>query len=199
MKTKYLFIILSMLIILTGCEKKSEIEEFKENVEIVDTTTVEESEVVNEETEITNSETSLAKDIKEEKKEKSIQITNDKETKTQPTTTIKKEETNTTKYQPKKTEEVKATTKVEQPKENIWDKLGMTEYQYYNEPMYKWEKVDFSVEKYGSENAAREACAKYGDQYEPYLNGEVLYNCSTVTTASGKYLGEWFHTEKLYQ
>lgn len=114
-------------------------------------------------------------------------------------------------------QEVKTTTKQETPKEQttqkqettkpvettkpkekpIWEVLGMTEYQYYNEPMYSWEKVDFSVSKYGSEQAALNACLEYGDKYEPYLNGEVAYHCTTVNTASGKYLGEWFHTEKL--
>ena len=114
-------------------------------------------------------------------------------------------------------QEVKTTTKQETPKEQttqkqettkpvettkpkekpIWEVLGMTEYQYYNEPMYSWEKVDFPVSKYGSESAAREACAQYGDKYEPYLNGEVAYHCTTVNTASGKYLGEWFHTENV--
>lgn len=83
--------------------------------------------------------------------------------------------------------------------ENIWDKLGMTEYQYYNEPMYSWEHVDFSVNTYGSESAARNACLNYGDNYQPYLNGEVLYHCTTVNSASGKYLGEMFHTEELIQ
>lgn len=90
------------------------------------------------------------------------------------------------------------TTTTEQPKQKpIWEQLGMTEDQYYNKPMYNWEHVDFSVEKYGSEKAATDACLKYGDNYEPYLNGEVSYNCSTVTSASGKYLGEMFYTEKL--
>lgn len=82
-------------------------------------------------------------------------------------------------------------------KNGPWDNLGMTEYQYYNEPMYSYEKVDFSVVKYGSEQATIQACLEYGDNYAPYLNGEVAYHCSTVYTASGKYLGEWFHTEKL--
>ena len=91
---------------------------------------------------------------------------------------------------------------VEQPKEEPkkqtpWEALGVSEYHYYNEPMYSWERVDFPVSKYGSEANCRKACAEYGDNYEPYKNGEVLYSCSIVTSLSGKYLGEYFSTEKL--
>ena len=94
------------------------------------------------------------------------------------------------------------TNVVEQPKEEPkkktpWETLGVSEYHYYNEPMYSWERVDFPVSKYGSEANCRKACTEYGDHYEPYLNGEVLYSCSIVTSLSGKYLGEFFSTEKL--
>lgn len=91
---------------------------------------------------------------------------------------------------------------VEQPKEEPkkqtpWEALGVSEYHYYNEPMYSWERIDFPVSKYGSEANCRKACAEYGDHYEPYINGEVSYSCSIVTSLSGKYLGEFFSTEKL--
>ena len=71
---------------------------------------------------------------------------------------------------------------------NPWDILGITEDQYYNKPLYSWEHVDFST---------YEECANYGESYKPYLNGEELYHCSTVSSASGKNLGWMFHTEKL--
>lgn len=93
---------------------------------------------------------------------------------------------------------------IEQTQENTtskndkpWDKFGVTEDDYYNKPAYKWEKVDFSIEKYGTESKTRKACLAYGDNYEPYLNGEVSFNCDSVFSLSGKYLGEMFHTEKL--
>ena len=87
--------------------------------------------------------------------------------------------------------------KEEPKKQTPWEALGVSEYHYYNEPMYSWERVDFPVSKYGSEANCRKACAEYGDNYEPYKNGEVLYSCSIVTSLSGKYLGEYFSTEKL--
>ncbi len=77
---------------------------------------------------------------------------------------------------------------VEPKKQEIWESLGMTKDQYYNQPMYSWERVDFK---------SREECVTYGDKYEPYVNGEVLYNCRDVTSPSGKYLGAMFDVEKL--
>ncbi len=109
------------------------------------------------------------------------------------------------KSEPESKQEVKETNnedntsvnKEEPKKQTPWEALGVSEYHYYNEPMYSWERVDFPVSKYGSEANCRKACAEYGDNYEPYLNGEVLYSCSIVTSLSGKYLGEYFSTEKL--
>lgn len=92
---------------------------------------------------------------------------------------------------------VEQTTTQPNEETGLWTAWGKTKDEYYNKPLYSWEHVDFSVEKYGSESACQQACINYGDNYGPYLNGEVLYNCSTVNSASGKYLGEMFHTEKL--
>lgn len=77
---------------------------------------------------------------------------------------------------------------VESKKQEIWEALGMTKDQYYNQPMYNWEKVDFKT---------MNECLEYGNKYKPYLDGEVLYNCHDVLSASGKFLGVMFDTEKL--
>lgn len=69
-----------------------------------------------------------------------------------------------------------------------WEAVGKTENQYYNEPMFSWERVDFGT---------MQECLSYGEKYELYLNGEVLYNCRDVLSASGKHLGIMFETEKL--
>lgn len=69
-----------------------------------------------------------------------------------------------------------------------WEKLNITEDQYYNSPMYSWEKVDFKT---------IEECTNYGDNYIPYINGEVLYNCHDVFSIAGRHLGVMFITEKL--
>lgn len=117
------------------------------------------------------------------------------EKKTIETTTPKTNSNKTLSNEDKK--ETKPATEQVTNKTAAWEKLGVTEDEYYNNPIYKWEKVDFSVDDYGSEKKAREACLKYGDNYEPYLNGEVSFNCDSVSSLSGRYLGEMFHTEKL--
>lgn len=133
---------------------------------------------------------------KEEIKTKpQIKKNNDSTTQKQNTnTSVPKNETKTPE-QPPKTEQPKQPEPVKEQTE--WEKLGMTEDQYKNQPMYKYEHVDFSVEKYGSEAAATQACLEYGDRYQPALDGLENYNCSTVYSRSGRYLGEMFHTEKL--
>lgn len=76
-------------------------------------------------------------------------------------------------------------TKQEEKKElNVWEELGMTEDEYYNKPAWKWAKVDFAIEKYGSEDACFNACVKYGESIG------MGFSCSTINSASGRYLGE---------
>lgn len=65
-----------------------------------------------------------------------------------------------------------------------WEELGMTEDEYYNKPAWNWARVDFPVEKYGSEEACFNACIKYGEE------SEMGFSCSTINSASGRYLGE---------
>jgi len=77
-----------------------------------------------------------------------------------------------------KQEEIKQPTVTETPSINTDDIT----------PMYSWERVDFKMES---------ECLAYGDSYEPYLNGEVTFNCRIVNSKSGKLLGYMFDTEKL--
>ena len=65
-----------------------------------------------------------------------------------------------------------------------WEELGMTEDEYYNKPAWSWAIVDFPVEKYGSEEACFNACIKYGEE------SKMGFSCSTINSASGRYLGE---------
>ncbi len=105
----------------------------------------------------------------------------------------------------KKDENEKEKSFVEQPNEQevkeqtvkknstgIWDSLGMTKEQYYNEPMYSWERIDFDATSCGSEENCLNECAIKGDTYLNYL-----YSCDIVTSASGKFLGVMLDLEKL--
>lgn len=84
-----------------------------------------------------------------------------------------------------KQEEQKEETIKETPKKiKIWDELGITEYEYYNTPMWKWATVDFSIEKYGTQDACFNACTEYGE------STGMGYSCSIINSYSGRYLGE---------
>lgn len=82
---------------------------------------------------------------------------------------------------------------VEEPKQqevptnktvNPWDRLGISEYDYYNKPDHSWAEVDFKLSDYGSEEATLNACKEYGKQH-----GGGFF-CDRVNSYSGNYLGE---------
>lgn len=83
--------------------------------------------------------------------------------------------------QPSISETPKETPKQEN---NIWDELGITENEYYNSPAWKWAKVDFHIDKYGSQENCLNACIEYGE------STGMGYSCSTINSYSGRYLGE---------
>ena len=203
MKVKIFIIIFVIVLLISGGlltlkfnDNKSVVSVEQKESEIVDSENDQfiedgEEEQKNEKIEVVEKNETTKKIETKPSENKKVELSTQQEVKT----TTKQE---TLKEQTTQKQEITKTVETTKPKEQpIWEVLGMTEYQYYNEPMYSWEKVDFPVSKYGSESAAREACAQYGDKYEPYLNGEVAYHCTTVNTASGKYLGEWFHTENV--
>ena len=199
-----IIVIIGATILIAFCLKddKKELTDNKvkinEEIKIDKSNDKKEEEVVNEKPVEEDSTKKVSESKKETKTEKIESNKNTTQSNSQKTTTTTSSNNKTEQSNSSATTNSNTTTTTEQPKPKpIWEQLGMTEDQYYNKPMYNWEHVDFSVEKYGSEKAATDACLKYGDNYEPYLNGEVSYNCSTVTSASGKYLGEMFYTEKL--
>lgn len=67
---------------------------------------------------------------------------------------------------------------------NAWDELGITENEYYNSPAWSWARVDFAIEKYGSQEKCLNACIEYGE------STSMGYSCSTINSYSGRYLGE---------
>lgn len=67
---------------------------------------------------------------------------------------------------------------------NAWDELGITENEYYNSPAWSWARVDFAIEKYGSQEKCLNACVEYGE------STGMGYSCSTINSYSGRYLGE---------
>lgn len=125
------------------------------------------------------------KNISSEKEVSTNTVEKEKNIPEQKTSIVQKEEKAT---QPKQKEVEKSVTnepKQEEKKEiTAWEELGMSEDDYYNKPAWSWARVDFPVEKYGSEEACFNACIKYGEE------SEMGFSCSTINSASGRYLGE---------
>lgn len=89
---------------------------------------------------------------------------------------------------------VSNSTTDDSPKEQTpWEKLGITEYEYYNTPVWSWQNVDFGVDLEGDKYCANETdclskCQQYGDEYLSQ-NNNGGYNCDDVLSYSGRYLG----------
>lgn len=78
-----------------------------------------------------------------------------------------------------------STSKVE--KQTPWDDLGITEYDYYNKPMWSWARVDYSIKEYKTYELAQKACIEDGNN----IMDEILsFSCTSVNSYSGDYLGE---------
>lgn len=98
---------------------------------------------------------------------------------------------------------------VKEPTE--WERLGITEYEYYNSPMWKWATVDFSVDKLGSKEKAKQSCIKKAERiFNPCIDddGKLIpncdiepisgsYTCYEVNSYSGRFLGYYLKIQKL--
>lgn len=86
-------------------------------------------------------------------------------------------------------------TSNEQPKEqNIWDELGITEYDYYHKPMWSWARIDFSINDYQTEENTKNACISKGNQLMDESETGLGYSCQSILSYSGDYLGEMMET-----
>lgn len=87
------------------------------------------------------------------------------------------------------------TTVIEEPKsedkKTAWDELGISEYDYYHKPMWNWQRIDFSIDEYKTEQKTKEACISKGNEY---FEQGIGYSCSSVTSYAGTYLGEMLKT-----
>lgn len=100
--------------------------------------------------------------------------------KTQPKVVPKPKPT-PTKPQPKVQPSPKPTP---QPKkeQKPWEKLGLTEDQYKNQPIMSWQTVDFKT---------REECINYGNTHAPFSTGEGGYSCSEVNSYTRRLGWHW--------
>ncbi len=140
--------------------------------------------------------------IEESKKETIDEVKEDKQEEIKETKNIEQKQTtnNTSKetkvQQQPKTETVQPapvqTQPVQQPQpepareQTEWEKLGISEYDYYNSPMWSWARVDYSVKTYGSLEATHQACVDAGNQLEDITS----FTCNNINSYSGDYLGD---------
>lgn len=87
----------------------------------------------------------------------------------------------------KKEQAVKEEKQEEVKKVTAWEELGITEYDYYNKPMWNWARIDFSIKDYKTYEKTREACTTKGEEY--FKEG-LGYSCTSINSYSGDYLGE---------
>lgn len=79
-------------------------------------------------------------------------------------------------------------TSSETPKKNqiAWESLGISEYDYYNSPMWSWSRVDFSIKNYGNFEQTHQACIDAGNNMEDIIS----FSCTNINSYSGDYLGD---------
>lgn len=77
----------------------------------------------------------------------------------------------------------------------VWDELGITEYDYYNSPMWSWAKVTHKT-KAECISAGETAKAKELEKDESERKS-VLFTCTEIYSYSGNYLGEMLEIEYL--
>lgn len=77
----------------------------------------------------------------------------------------------------------------------VWDELGITEYDYYNSPMWSWAKV---THKTKTECIAAGEAAKAKElEKDESERKSVLFTCTEIYSYSGNYLGEMLEVEYL--
>ena len=76
--------------------------------------------------------------------------------------------------------------KVEQHQQTAWESLGISEYDYYNKPMWSWARVDYSIKTYGNFEQTHQACIDAGNNMEDIIS----FSCTNINSYSGDYLGD---------
>lgn len=191
MKKKLLLIIPAVIILIVSITlvlrpKTNNHELIKQDNKIEETSKIEDISTIQENKEETVEEKKEEQQVVEPQKEE-VKKTEQK----QSTNNVTK---NTTPTQPKeepKTETVPVAP-VQQPvqepprEQTEWEKLGISEYDYYNSPMWNWARVDYSVKIYGSFDATHQACINAGNQLEDIIS----FSCTNINSYSGDYLGD---------
>lgn len=132
-----------------------------------------------------NNET-LIEEVKEKDSNESIESNNNSTSKSEQKVEVKNEtpKSETKQEEKQSSSEIPKVDTNTKNDINAWDELGITENEYYNSPAWSWARVDFAIEKYGSQEKCLNACIEYGE------STGMGYSCSTINSYSGRYLGE---------
>lgn len=155
---------------------------------------------INEKVDIKDNE--LSDEKSEIEKDETVEQSNDK------TSELNEQKENIEKQPEEKNEEKKSdngnksnnntkqnTTVVEEQNSKVektaWEELGISEYDYYHKPMWNWQRIDYSIDEYKTEQKTKEACLSKGEEY--FQQG-IGYSCTSVNSYAGTYLGEMLKT-----
>ena len=143
------------------------------------------TDVINETNNNQNNET-LIEEVKEKDSNESIESNNNSTSKSEQKVEVKNEtpKSETKQEEKQSSSEIPKVDTNTKNDINTWDELGITENEYYNSPAWSWARVDFAIEKYGSQEKCLNACIEYGE------STGMGYSCSTINSYSGRYLGE---------
>lgn len=143
------------------------------------------TDVINETNNNQNNET-LIEEVKEKDSNESIESNNNSTSKSEQKVEVKNEtpKSETKQEEKQSSNEIPKVDTNTKNDINAWDELGITENEYYNSPAWSWARVDFAIEKYGSQEKCLNACIEYGE------STGMGYSCSTINSYSGRYLGE---------
>lgn len=190
MKKKLLLIIPAVIILIVSItmvltKKSDNPKQVLQDNKIEDTSKKEEIQIIEESKKETIDEVKEDKteEIKETKNIEQKQTTNNtsKETKVQD-----QPKTETVQPAPVQTQPVQQPQPEPVREQTEWEKLGISEYDYYNSPMWSWARVDYSVKTYGSMEATHQACVDAGNKLEDITS----FTCNNINSYSGDYLGD---------
>lgn len=101
-----------------------------------------------------------------------------------------KSETNSNNNNTQQTNVIQNTTPEPVHEQTEWEKLGISEYDYYNSPMWSWARVDYKVSEYGSYESAHQNCINAGLDKQEKDENLISFSCTQINSYSGTTLGD---------
>lgn len=101
-----------------------------------------------------------------------------------------KSETNSNNNTQQQTNVIQNTTPAPVHEQTEWEKLGISEYDYYNSPMWSWARVDYKVSEYGSYESAHQNCINAGLDKQENDENLISFSCTQINSYSGNTLGD---------